>query len=86
MVILEQDIDRFDTIPSISNIPKLFYVENPEDYIKLSFFKNWIVGFTTAEGSFFIKSNNDACFLLKQIIDPRRGLPSGWAQPSTSLF
>ena len=38
------------------------------DYINLSFFKNWIVGFTAAEGSFFIKSNNDGCFQLKQII------------------
>ena len=66
MVILEQDIKRFDSIPNISNIPKLFYAVNPEDYVKLSFFKNWIVGFTMAEGSFFIKSNNDGCFQLKQ--------------------
>lgn len=71
MVILEQDIKRFDTIPNISNIPKLFYVVNPENYVKLSFFKNWIVGFTMAEGSFFIKSNNDGCFQLKQRIHTR---------------
>ena len=68
MVILEKDIKRFDSIPNISNIPKLFYAVNPEDYVKLSFFKNWIVGFTMAEGSFFIKSNNDGCFQLKQRI------------------
>lgn len=68
MVILEQDIKRFDNIPNISKIPKLFYVENSENYVKLSFFKNWIVGFTMAEGSFFIKSNNDGCFQLKQKI------------------
>ncbi len=27
---------------------------------------DWIVGFTMAEGSFFIKINNDGCFQLKQ--------------------
>jgi len=69
MVILEQDIKRFDFIPSINNIPKIFNLPvNPADYVKLSFFKNWIVGFTMAEGSFFIKSNNDGCFQLKQKI------------------
>ena len=67
MVILEQDIKMFDTIPNITK-PKQPGLENASDYIKLSFFKNWIVGFTMAEGSFFIKSNNDGCFQLKQII------------------
>jgi hypothetical protein len=38
------------------------------EYVNLPFFKNWIVGFTNAEGSFFIKSNNDGCFQLKQRI------------------
>jgi hypothetical protein len=42
--------------------------ENPKDYTLLYFFKNWIVGFTCSEGSFFIKSNNDGCFQLKQRI------------------
>jgi hypothetical protein len=27
-----------------------------------------LVGFTNAEGSFFVKANNDACFQLKQKI------------------
>jgi LAGLIDADG endonuclease len=39
-----------------------------EDYIKLYFFKNWLVGFTNAEGSFLMKKNNDGCFQLKQRI------------------
>lgn len=68
MVILEQNIKMLDTIPNISKIAKLFYLVNAADYAKLSFFKNWIVGFTMAEGSFFIKSNNDGCFQLKQRI------------------
>ena len=49
------------SIPSI--IPKL---KSSEDYINLPFFNNWIVGFTIAEGSFFIKFNNDGCFQLRQ--------------------
>ena len=42
--------------------------ENAIEYTQLSFFRNWIVGFTMAEGSFFIKSNNDGCYQLKQRI------------------
>lgn len=33
---------------------------------ELPYFKYWLVGFTMAEGSFFIKKNNDACYQLKQ--------------------
>jgi len=68
MAILEQDIKMFDNIPNISDISKSSDLVNAAYYAKLSFFKNWIVGFTMAEGSFFIKSNNDGCFQLKQII------------------
>jgi hypothetical protein len=32
----------------------------------LPFFKNWIVGFVVAEGSFFVKANKDGCFQIKQ--------------------
>jgi len=69
MVILDKDIKRFDLIPDINNMVKIFNLPvDAVDYVKLSFFKNWIVGFTMAEGSFFIKSNNDGCFQLKQKI------------------
>lgn len=33
---------------------------------ELNNFNNWLVGFTTAEGSFCKKKNNDICFKLKQ--------------------
>ena len=42
--------------------------ETAKDYLNLEFFRNWVVGFTNAEGSFFIKINNDGCFQLKQRI------------------
>ena len=69
MHILKNDIKVFDDLPSKDNIENIF--ELPEDangYTLLHFFKNWIVGFTCSEGSFFIKSNNDGCFQLKQRI------------------
>ena len=50
-------------IPEVFKLPK-----TPNDYTSLHYFKNWIVGFTNAEGSFFIKINNDGCFQLKQRI------------------
>ena len=65
MYILEKDIKMYNEIPS--SIPTIFNLpNNPADYTLLPFFKNWIVGFTCSEGSFFIKSNNDGCYQLKQ--------------------
>jgi LAGLIDADG endonuclease len=65
--ILENDIKMYAEIPSV--IPDLFPLpETALNYTNLPFFKNWIVGFTIAEGSFLIKSNKDACFQLRQRI------------------
>jgi len=59
----------YNQIPDINNIPLVFEIPNkPDNYIILYFFKNWIIGFTCAEGSFFIKANNEGCFQLKQRI------------------
>jgi hypothetical protein len=67
MAILEQEIKTFENIPSLNLIGKTFELpNNPKDYLKLDFFKNWVVGFTIAEGSFFIKNKKDGCFQLKQ--------------------
>ena len=67
MHILKNDIRIFDNIYSIENVPAYFELpKTPLDYTKLLFFKNWIVGFTMSEGSFFVKNNNDGCFQLKQ--------------------
>ena len=67
MFILKNDIKVFEKISNKQDIPTIFKLpETPSDYVKLSFFKNWIVGFTVSEGSFFVKSNNDGCFQLKQ--------------------
>lgn len=69
MYILSNDIKLFAEIPNIDNITKVFIQPtNPEGYTNLDFFKNWIVGFTMAEGSFFMKINNDGYFQLKQRI------------------
>lgn len=69
MYILKNDIKLFDEILSKDKIEDIFKLpNNPYDYTLLHFFKNWIVGFTCSEGSFFIKKNNDGCFQLKQRI------------------
>jgi hypothetical protein len=65
MYILINDIKLFNEIPQ--NSPPIFNIPVvAEDYVKLVFFRNWIVGFTMAEGSFFIKKNHDGCFTLTQ--------------------
>jgi len=69
MYILENDIKLYHQIPNKDHIPTIFKLPlNALDYTLLPFFKNWIVGFAVAEGSFFIKSNNDGCFQLNQRI------------------
>lgn len=63
--LFKNNIKYYSEIPN--NILSFSHKLNTvEDYINLSFFNNWIVGFTIAEGSFFIKSNNDGCFQLRQ--------------------
>nr|UFJ43963.1 LAGLIDADG endonuclease [Cordyceps tenuipes] len=67
MYILKNDIKMFDNLPSKNNIENVFKLpEDANGYTLLPFFRNWIVGFTCSEGSFFIKNNNDGCFQLKQ--------------------
>ncbi len=67
MFIIQNNIKIYDELPNKSEIPTLFELpKTASDYVKLFFFKNWIVGFTMSEGSFFLKKNKDACFQLKQ--------------------
>ena len=67
MFILKSDKKVYNEIPNKKEIPFLFELpKTPLDYLNLSFFYNWIVGFTMSEGSFFVKRNNDGCFQLKQ--------------------
>ena len=67
MYILRNNIKLQSEIPD--NVPSVFEIpQDSADYMLLHFFKNWIVGFTCSEGSFFIKKNNDGCFQLKQRI------------------
>ena len=68
MYILMNDIKMFKDIPFKNNFSFFILPTYAKEYINLYFFKNWLVGFTNAEGSFFIKVNNDGCFQLKQRI------------------
>lgn len=63
--ILTNNILYFADIPAV--VPNVYVLPlTAADYVSLPFFLNWIVGFTIAEGSFFIKANLDACFSLRQ--------------------
>jgi hypothetical protein len=69
MFILKNEIKHYNQISQIKEIPTIFELPKTAlEYLSLAFFKNWLVGFTNAEGSFFIKKNNDGCFQLKQRI------------------
>jgi Cytochrome b/b6/petB/LAGLIDADG endonuclease len=63
--ILKNEIKKYSElpaeIPAYNKLP-----QTAEGYSKLPFFYNWIVGFSMAEGSFFIKNNKDICFSLRQ--------------------
>jgi Cytochrome b/b6/petB/LAGLIDADG endonuclease len=67
--IFKENIKLFDNIPTKENIPVIYKLPYTAlGYTELNFFKNWIVGFAMSEGSFFMKSNGDGCFQLKQRI------------------
>lgn len=72
MCIMANEIKLFSDIPELASVepsqaPGINVLpNNAEGYLNLFFFKNWLVGFTNAEGSFFIKNNQEGCFQLKQ--------------------
>ena len=69
MFIFEKNIKNFDQVPNYVETPSFSILPvNSLGYLNLPFFKNWVVGFTNAEGSFLVKANKDACFQLKQAI------------------
>lgn len=60
-------IDYKDIVNNKKNID--IYIDNNmivNNFNSLSYFNNWLVGFSMAEGSFLIKKNNDFCFQIKQ--------------------
>ena len=69
MFIFKNDVKLYKEISQIKDVPTIFELPYTAlEYLSLAFFKNWLVGFTNAEGSFCIKKNNDGCFQLKQRI------------------
>lgn len=69
LYILRNDIKLYYDVPENLS-PYYLPLSKTEDYLNLNFFDNWIVGFTIAEGSFLIKNNQDACFQLRQRMNP----------------
>lgn len=67
--ILKNNIKRWESL-NLKQIDNLFLKYNKQlhflDIINLPYFNNWLVGFTTAEGSFHIKSKGTAHFSIVQ--------------------
>lgn len=70
MYILNKNIKLYNDIPNIIPSSTKVLLNKKEDYINISFFNNWLIGFTMAEGSFFFKKNGDACYQLHHIKHP----------------
>lgn len=67
MYLLENNITKFSSIPTLDSIKDLFSLpQSSIGYVNLPFFNNWIVGFTIAEGSFYIKNSGEHFFSLRQ--------------------
>jgi LAGLIDADG endonuclease len=65
MYIIKENITSYYCIPK--SVPSRWKLPvDAKAYVNLPFFNNWIVGFVVAEGSFFMKENNDGCFQIKQ--------------------
>lgn len=63
--ILDNNIMHWENI----DLNKIYTDLNIHDfnyYVNLDFIQDWIVGFTIAEGSFIVKSNNSASFQIRQ--------------------
>lgn len=70
MFILNNNIKFYNEIPDKKLITSVFEVpDSAVGYMELYYMKNWIVGFTVAEGSFIIKNNGYPSFQLKHKID-----------------
>ena len=65
MYIFNNNVKKYSELPSVAPIIQELPVSALE-YANLPFFKDWVVGFVCAEGSFFIKTNLDGCFQIKQ--------------------
>lgn len=69
MYILLNNIVQYADIPG--SVPTLCPLPTTASgYVSLPFFTNWIVGFTIAEGSFYVKTVGEFFFSLKQRSHP----------------
>jgi len=65
MLVMQEGITRFDDLPALA--PELNLLPSSAvGYLNLAFFSDWVVGFTTAEGSFYVKADGEVGFSLTQ--------------------
>lgn len=69
MLVMKKGIKLFKDIPNKEDVPIEYKLpETSLCDLNMSFFQNWLVGFTVAEGCFILKTSLEGCFQLKQVI------------------
>lgn len=64
---LENNIKKWELLPDEAPNYNPFSLDNPKNILRnVWYFKDWFVGFTVAEGSFFIQKNKEICFSIGQ--------------------
>jgi hypothetical protein len=64
--ILKNKVTKFSSLPEVFPVTQPLPA-TPQGYLDLPFFDNWFVGFTIAEGSFFIATRGDMGFNIAQM-------------------
>jgi hypothetical protein len=63
--VMQNRLTRFASLPA--RAPELNMLPTTAvGYLNLEYFSNWVVGFTTAEGSFHVKASGEVAFSLTQ--------------------
>ena len=64
---LENNIKKWELLPEVIPNYSPFVFNNPVDILsKVLYFKDWLVGFVVAEGSFFVQANKEIGFSVSQ--------------------
>lgn len=65
--IINNNITHWDSLDlNLINSLLVPPLSKPQDYINLSWFDNWLIGFTMSEGSFGFKNDNSAFYSIRQ--------------------
>lgn len=65
---IENNIKKWELLPEIiPNYSPFVDISKSSTFLDIGYFKNWLVGFVTAEGSFFAQKNKECYFSVSQV-------------------